>query len=196
MEDYQREIEQIEHLFSEGDLDELRKLLPPLVEKNIPAAIRISSSFFEQNIPEEEMDRIYVEGMFKAAELGDLKAKYQVGVFYDLGEYDIQEDKVKASYIFKELSDEGDAHCMWIYACELIWGRGSFPKSTEEGLTLLYKASELGSANACMTIADFFSDGKFGHQIDLTKRDMFRVKAQEYDDTTYDPYAIQSKPKS
>ncbi len=189
MEDHQREIEHIEHLFSEGDLDELRKLLPPLVEKNIPAAIRISSSFFEPDIPEVEMDRIYVEGMFKAAELGDLKAKYQVGVFYDLGEYDIDEDKVKASYIFKELSEKGDEHCMWIYACELIWGRGSFPISTEEGLKLLYKASELGSANACMTIASFFNDGKFGHQIDLTKRDIFRVKAQEYDDTTYDPYA-------
>jgi len=33
MEDYQREIEHIEYLFSEGDLDELRKLLSPLVDK-------------------------------------------------------------------------------------------------------------------------------------------------------------------
>ncbi len=189
MDEYKKDIEQIENLFQEGDLDELRKLLPPLVEQNVPAAIRISSSFFAPGIPEQEMDKIYVEGMFKAAELGDLKAKYQVGVFYDLGEYDIQQDKVKASHIFKELSEKGDDHCMWIYACELIWGKGSFPISTEEGLKLLYKASELGSANACMTIASFYNDGKFDHQIDLTQRDIFREKALKYDDTTYDPYA-------
>jgi len=38
--------------------------------------------------------------MFKAAELGDPKAKYQVSVFYELGEYDIPQDKKLASNIF------------------------------------------------------------------------------------------------
>ncbi len=189
MNDFSREIEKIEKLFLDGNLDELRILLPPLVEKNIPSAIRISSSLFEPGTPEEEIDKIYVEGMFKAAELGDLKAIYQVGIFYDLGEYNIKQDKIKASHIFKDLSEKGDAHCMWIYACELIWGNGSFPKSTEEGLNLLYKASELGSANACITIASFFNEGKFGYPIDLGARDRYRKKAIEYDDTTYDPYA-------
>jgi len=78
MKDFKTEIKIIERLFDDGDLDELRKILPPLVEQNVPAAIRINSSFFEHDVPEEEMDRIYVEGMFKAAELGDLKAKYRV----------------------------------------------------------------------------------------------------------------------
>lgn len=157
MEDSSQEVEKIENLFIGGNFDKLRTLLPALLERNIPSAIRIRASFFEPGISEEEMDKVYVEGMFKAAELGDLKALYQVGVFYYLGEYNIEQDKVKSSYIFKELSEKGDGHCMWIYACELIWGKGSFQKSTEEGLNLLYKASKSGSANACITIASFFT---------------------------------------
>ncbi len=189
MDDYQKEVEHIEHLFNEGDLDELKKVLPRLLEKNIPAAIRINSSFFEPDTPEDEMDRVYVEGMFKAAELGDLKAKYQVGIFYDLGEYNIIQDKEKASHIFKELSDKGDPHCMWIHACELIWGKGSFPISIEEGLKLLQNAAEKGSANACITIASFYNKGEFGYQVNLEQRDKYRKLALEYDDTTYDPFA-------
>lgn len=189
MDDYQKEIEYIEHLFNEGNLDELKKVLPLLLEKNVPAAIRIDCSFFEPDTPEDEMDRIYVEGMFRAAELGDLKAKYQVGVFYDLGEYNVTQDKQKASHIFKELAEKGDPHCMWIHACELIWGEGSFPSSVEEGLKLLQNSAEAGSANACITIAGFYNKGEFGYQVDIEQRDRYRKLALDYDDTIYDPYA-------
>ncbi len=51
-----------------------------------------------------------MEGMFKAAELGDSKAKYRVGVFYDLGEHGVHQNKKKASEIFKELTEQGNAH--------------------------------------------------------------------------------------
>ena len=189
MNDYREEIEHIENLFNEGNFDELRKVLPALVEENIPAAIRIRCCFFEPGTPEEEMDRIFVEGMFKAAELGDLKSRYQIGVFYDLGEYSIPQDKEKASHIFKELAEKGDPHCMWIHACELIWGNGSFQASTGEGLNLLQSAAHAGSANACMTIADFYNNGEFGYQKDFEQRNKFRQFALEFDDTTYDPYA-------
>lgn len=189
MSDDQKEIERIEYLFDQGDFDALKKILPALIEKNVPEAIRINSSFFEPNTPEDEMDRIYVEGMFRAAELGDLKAQYEVGVLYDCGDYGVTQDKEKASYIFKALSDEGHPHSMWIHACELIWGQGSFPKSTEEGLKLLKNASETGSAQACITLATFYNDGEFGYPVDLEQRDKYRKRAIEYDDTTYDPYA-------
>ena len=73
------QIDNAEKAFAEGDFDLLRDISPPLLEKNIAAAVRINASFFGPEVPEEECDRLYVEGMFKAAELGDLKAKYQVG---------------------------------------------------------------------------------------------------------------------
>ena len=127
--------------------------------------------------------------MFKAAELGDLIAKYCVGVMYDIGEYGIPQDKVRASNIFKELAENGDPHCMWIHACELIWGIGSFPKATEKGIKLLNDAARLGSAEACMTIARFHDEGSFGYKKCNELRDNFRKLAMKYDETTYDPYA-------
>lgn len=130
MEMYRVDIEKAEKAFEEGNLELLREILPPLVEKNVPAAIRLNASFFGSEVSEDECNNLYVEGMFKAASLGDTKAKYQVGVFYDLGEYNIPQDKERASYIFKELAEGGDPHCLWIYACELIWGLGTFQKET------------------------------------------------------------------
>ncbi|WP_163835412.1 tetratricopeptide repeat protein [Spartinivicinus ruber] len=189
----QLDIIEVEKVFEAGDIEGLKKLLPPLLERNIPEAIRINASFFDSDIPEEECERLFVEGMFRAAKLGDPKARYQVGVFYDLGEYGIKEDKYKASLIFKKLAEEGDPHCMWIYACELIWGNGSFPKSFNEGIQLLMEASERGSANACMTIAGFYDEGQFRFEKNIEKRDKYRALALVYDDTTFDPYAKQIK---
>ena len=182
------EIEKAERALEEGNIDLLKEILSPLVKKNVSAAIRINASFFDAETPEEECDRLYVEGMFKAAELGDQKAKYQVGVFYDLGEYGIFQDKLCASNIFKDLAEHGDAHCMWIYACELIWGKGSFQKSTGQGLRLLNDAAEAGSADACMTIAKFHNEGEFGYEKNIDARDKYRKLALEYDETTFDQY--------
>lgn len=189
MNQYQAEIDEAEKAFEDGDIDHLREILPLLLKKNIPAAIRINASFFDVGTPEDECERLFVEGMFAAAKLGDLKAKYQVGVFYDLGDYGIPQDKARASSIFRELAKGGDPHSMWIYACELIWGKGSFQISTEEGLRYLNEASRKGSANACMTLARFHSDGEFGYDKSIELRDKYRNLALEYDETTFDPYA-------
>ena len=189
MNDLRSKIDRAEKAFEEGDLEFLKKILPPLIEENVPEAIRINCSFFEEGMADEECDRIYVEGMFRAAELGDLKAKYQVGVFYDLGQFGINQDKIRASNIFKELSESGNPHCKWIYACELIWGQGSFPKSTDEGLRLLHEAAMSGSSEACMTIARFHDSGELGFSKDIDQRDKYRRLALKYDETTYDPFA-------
>lgn len=127
--------------------------------------------------------------MFKAAELGYIKAKYQVGVFYDLGEYGISQDKKRASLIFKELAEKGSSHCMWIHACELIWGSEAFQKSTEAGLKLLHDAALTGSADAYMTIARFHNEGEFGFEKSTVLREKYRQLALKEDDTVYDPYA-------
>lgn len=182
-------IDAAEKALLEGQLDLLKELLPPLLEQNNPAAIRLSASFFDADTPPEECDRLFVEGMFKAAELGDLKSKYQVGIFYDLGDYGIPQDKVKASMIFKELAEYGDPHCMWIYACELLWGRGAFEVDESKGLQLLTAAASAGSANACMTIAGFHDRGEWGFERSTELRDKYRQLAKDYDETTYDEFA-------
>ena len=176
--------------FDNGDFDAARKVLEPLLAIDNGAAIRMNCSHFNEGETEEEIDRIYVDGMIKAAECGDLHALYIVGSFYDLGEYDaIPRDTTKASKIFKEAADKGHEHCMWIHACDLLWGRSSFPQSIENGKEYLEKAIESGSAEACMTKAKFLIGGEFGFQKDRASADKLRALAMEFDDTTFDPWA-------
>jgi len=183
------EIDAAEKAFSDGDFDLLRKLLPPLIAQNNPAAIRLGVSVFEANTPPTECNRLFVEGMFKAAELGDLKSKYQVGVFYDLGDYGVPQDKTKAAVIFKEIAELGDSHCMWIHACDLLWGSGGFEVDEAKAIELLNAAASAGSANACMTIAGFHDRGEWGYERSTELRDRYRQLGIGFDDTTYDPFA-------
>ncbi|MCG8053811.1 MAG: hypothetical protein JAZ15_21695 [Candidatus Thiodiazotropha endolucinida] len=189
MTQHQFDLNEIERLFEEGDIDAVTKLLPSLVKRNIPAAIRIRASISYDEIDSEEFDKLFTEGMFRAAELGDKKARYQVGVFYDIGLYGIEQDKKKASKIFKELADEGDSHCMWIHACELLWGLGSYPKSVQKGLIYLDLAIKKGSAEACITKAKLFKEQEFGFAFNENEVNRLRKLAKEYDETVFDPYA-------
>jgi TPR repeat protein len=186
---YQVEIGEAEKAFENGDFEKLLEILRPLLEKDVPAAIRLNACFSEAGTPDEESERHYVEGIFKAAELGDPVAKYHVGVIYDLGEHGIPQDKMRASEIFKELAENGNPHCMWIYACELIWGSGSFRMDTEKGLKILTDAASAGSGEACMTMARFYHEGAFGFSKSIEQRDRFRELAMRYDETVFDPYA-------
>jgi TPR repeat protein len=126
MHKYHSEIEEIVNAFGEGDIASLGKLLPALLEEEVPQAIRINSRFFYEDASEEECDRIYVEGMFRAAELGDLKANFQVGTMFDVGEFGVEQDKVNASFIFKDLAELGHSHSILIHACELLHGSEAF----------------------------------------------------------------------
>lgn len=176
-----------EEAFEIGDFSLARQLLQPLLEKKNGKAIRLNCSHFDADIDEEEMDRIYVDGMFEASENGDLEALYIVGSFYDIGEY-VTLDKEKASKIFKEAADRGHAHSMWIHAVDLLYGEGAFKQSSEQGINYLNKAIKNGSAEACITKAGFLLQGEFGFEINKNEANKLRQLAKEFDDTTYDPY--------
>lgn len=183
------EIEQAEPLFENGEYEAARSILTPLIRRGDGAAIRLDSCHFEPGISEEEMDRRYVEGMIRASECGDLEALYVVGSFYDSGEFErVPQDKTKASAIFKNTADRGHAHSMWIHATELLWGRGSYPQSIDEGLKCLERAIESGSAEACITKARLLISGELGLQKDKEQANRLRKRAKELDDTTFDPF--------
>ena len=176
-----------EELLDVGEFDRCRKLLEPLVEKNNPKATRLFYSLFDSDVSEEERERVYVEGMFKAADLGDLEALYIVGSFYDLCEY-IQKDKIKASSIFKEAADRGHAHSQWIHACELLWRSDSYAQNVEGGLEYLEKAISAKSGKACITKARLYHEGEFNFPKNSEKVRELCELAVEYDETIFVPY--------
>lgn len=177
-----------EMAFEDGRYVDARKMLAPLAKERNGAAIRLLCSHFDAGTSEEEMNRVYAEGMCEAADCGDLQALHIVGSFYDLGEH-VETNKEKASNIFKQAADRGHAHSMWIHACELLSGKGLFEQEQAKGLEYLNLSIVNGSAEGCITKAKILREGAFGLTIDLTESDRLRKLAKEYDETTYDLYA-------
>ncbi len=135
---------------------------------------------------EEENEYVYC--VLRRAETGKPDALYEKGALYDLGDY-VKQDKLKASKLFKEAAENGHAHSMWIHACELLWGLGSYPQSVKEGLLYLEKAIENGSGEACITKARLYKENEFGFTSNEKEVIRLRKLAKKYDDTIFDPYA-------
>ena len=74
----------------------------------------------------------------------------------------VEQGKVQASRIFKEAADHGHAHSMWIYACELLWGKGRYTQSVSEGRNYLRQSTAAGCAQACVTLASLHEKGALG----------------------------------
>ena len=183
------DLKRAEALFDAGEFDAARQLLAPLIEKNNGAAIRLDCSYSDWKMSEQESELRYVNGIVRAAECGDLESLYIVGFFYDMGDYDaIPMDKEKASHIFKEAADKGHAHSMWIHATELLWGKGSYPQSMEEGRKYLDMAIEAESGEACITKARLLFNGELGLAKDPARAEELRILAKKFDDTVYDPF--------
>ncbi len=176
-----------ERLIEAGEFAAAREVLRPLIEIGVGKAVRLNCSIFEEGVSEDEMDRIYSEGILRAAELGDLEALYISGSFYDQGEY-VPQDKEKASAIFRQAAELGHSHSQWIYACELLWGKGTFPQSIERGLDYLQRAIDNGSAEACITKARLYHEGEFGHSKNPEQVASMCQLARDYDETVFVPY--------
>jgi len=188
MSDLQNPVQALEAAFEAGDFGRMRKLLPELLLRKVPAAVRIAASISEESEPDDEFERRHVAGMFEAASLGDIKAQYAVGVFHDVGEYGVARNVEKAAKIFADLALVGHVRCMWIHAIDLINGYAGISRNESEGISLLLAAAEAGSAEACMTLAEFHDAGSHGFAKSIQERDRFRARAIEHDETTFDPY--------
>jgi len=184
-------MEEAERAFNNSQFDQAKQILAPLLERNVPDAILLDCSHFEAGLSDESMDRIYEAGVIRAADLGSMAARYIMGVWYEYGEQGFEEDKSKASRIFKELAEEGDLHCLWIYACDLLWGRGAFKVDVELGLRMIRRAIDQGSSESCSTLAKIYNDGDFGLGPDIEERDRLRNLARELadeDEYVWDPW--------
>jgi len=134
----------------------------------------------------DDLEIKHIKKLITAAENGDLEAKYTLGAYIDMGDFGPPNKKV-ASQIFKDLADQGHAHCLWIHASELLWGRGSFPQSIENGTRYLDLAIENGSAEACISKARLHLLGELGFEQNTILADKFRALARELDETVMDP---------
>lgn len=138
------------------------------------------------NLPTDPDGHRYVERVFERAANGDIDALYEMGMLYDLGDH-LPMDAGKASRIFKEAADKGHSHSMWLHACELLWGLGTYPQNVDEGLRYLGAAIEGGSGEACITRARLHRFGELGVSKDVEESERLRKLAKELDSSIRDP---------
>jgi TPR repeat protein len=123
-------------------LRDARKLLKPLVEKNIPEAQYLAASFAlaHEFKSDADFNKWRYKLIHKAAESGYAPAQFALGQAYD--QYgDLEHDAEKSAYWFSLSAEQGYVHGQWVHGWNLFGGRG-LPKDEALGITFICKAAE------------------------------------------------------
>jgi len=162
-------------------LRDARKLLKPLVEKNIPEAQYLAASFALAH--EFKSDAAFAKWRYdllhKAAESGHPPAQFALGQAYDRGG-DLGYNPEKSAYWFSLSAEQACVHGQWVHGCNLLGGSG-LPKDEALGITFIRKAAENKFEGALQFISDAYEDGKFGFQKDPQLAAFWRAKLKDDD---------------
>jgi TPR repeat protein len=157
------------------------QILQPLVKRGNAKAIYIAGTISKPGETTEEFERRHVESVELAANIGCPDAIYWLGYFFDVGAEGFEIDKRRASELFKKAANLGHLRSKWIYACELLWGLGSYEQNIPEGLKYLEKSAEGNFDEALETLARIHEQGEFGLEKDLSRAEELRKRIKNYD---------------
>jgi TPR repeat protein len=165
---------------SSRGLRDARKLLKPLVEKNIPEAQYLAASFALAD--EFESDAAFnkwrYQLIYEAAESGYAPAQFVLGQAY--GQYgDLEHDAEKSAYWFSLSAEQAYPPGQWEHGLNL------FAKDEALGITFIRKAAENKYERALQFIADAYEKGKFGFPKDPQLATFWREKLQDDDVIRY-----------
>ena len=162
-------------------LRDARKLLKPLVEKNIPEAQYLAASFAiaHEFKSDADFNKWRYQLIHKAAESGYAGAQFSLGQAY-AQHGDLTHDAEKSAYWFSLSAEQGYPCGQWEHGLNLLGGRG-LPKDEALGITFICKAAENKYEGALRFIADAYEEGKFGFQKDPQLATFWREKLQNDD---------------
>ncbi len=162
-------------------LRDARRLLKPLVEKNIAEAQYLAASFALAN--EFESDAAFEKWRYdllqKAAESGYAPAQFSLGQAYGRGG-DLGYDPEKSAYWFSLSAEQGYPQGQWEHGLNLLGGSG-LPKDEALGIAFIRKAAENKYQGALEFIADAYDAVKFGFQKDPQLATFWREKLKDDD---------------
>ncbi|CAG8448180.1 1650_t:CDS:2 [Dentiscutata heterogama] len=145
---------------------ENKKLMPPdpdelLIDLDTPIKSIVS---LEEGVKlHQEKDYQNAWKYFSVnAEVGDHRAKYWQGYYYEQG-YFVKEDKTRANQLYKEAADYGVADAQYRYACSL-YKKENLDHS--EFLRYLNMAAENGHALASYYLGKIYLNGECGVKMD------------------------------
>ena len=164
------------------------RLQPALRVKNMIRTMVASGALtgdkvdaWKLKLEEEEV----VAEVLREAEAGDGKAMWVLGVWYELGENGLAEDKAKAFEWYEKSHEAGDATGACFLASCYLYGDG-VPKCLARANTLMSQAAERGSKYACFRLGGAYADGLAGFPKDekMARRFYSTVASATNDDCT------------
>ena len=142
------------------------KLLQPLLDSEYPEALWIKCSMptsVDDSISDEEFDKRHLAQVRKAAEAGNISAKFDLACTLDE-----EPTLVESASLFKEAAQAGHIYSKWCHGLNLLSGRG-VSKDEKLGLSFIKEAGEQNFEGAIKFIADAYAHGTYGYPKDEEK---------------------------
>jgi len=133
-------IEQSRREMDGGAYSKAYKILAPLVDRKIPEALFLYSTFSISDIEtDDEFERRSFRLLTESADLGYAPAIYALGVCYDAGDL-IEKNPLIAAKLFKKAAELGHCEAKLNYGLDLFYGSNGIPRDKEMGIEFVRQA--------------------------------------------------------
>ena len=120
----------------------------------------------------------------RAAEMGDPKGMYKLGVCYSLGKGGLTKDEAKAVEWYQKAAEAGEATAMNSLGYAYEYGKGRLTKDETKAAEWYKKAAEAGNASAMCNLGICYEYGQGGLTKDEAKAVEWYQKAAEAGEAT------------
>ena len=142
---------------SKADLGKFREayeVLRPLLDRSVPEAIFLYSTFSVADVESEtEFERRSLDLLTRAADLGYAPALYALGVCYEVGDL-VESDPSFAAALLRSAAEKGYPKADFRHGLNVYYGSNGMPRDEKSGLALIRVAAKAGVQNA----EDFLKD--------------------------------------
>ena len=120
----------------------------------------------------------------RAAEMGDPRGMYKLGVCYALGKGGLTKDEAKAVEWYQKAAEAGDTYAMYHLGYAYDYGKRGLTKDEAKAVEWYQKAAEAGEATAMNSLGYAYEYGKGGLTKDTSKAAEWYKKAAEAGNAT------------
>jgi TPR repeat protein len=136
-----------QELMETGKVAKARRLLAPLLERDVAAALYLDSCMSPQAESEELFRMRRLRQLHRAAMLGSTEAMYGLGVCHEVGDGVMRSLEIASAY-FRRAAETGHPRAMLSHGLDLLRGSNGIAPDRERGREYLRRAGALGEQAA------------------------------------------------
>jgi TPR repeat protein len=131
-----------------GEFRDAYEVLRPLLEKSVPEALFLYSTFSVAGSESEtDFERRSLDLLQRAADLGHPPALYALGACYEGGDL-VGTDPQRAAVLLKAAAEAGYPKAKFRHGLNVLYGSNEMPREEESGLALIRAAAQEGVPEA------------------------------------------------